>query len=139
MSPLEGKVAAILNEREIAINLGKTAGVEPDMKFAVLWEKEVKDPDTGEVLGNAAGEKIRVKAVSVQDKITIARTYEIVSGLRIPIPLLFEMERVRTLKYDPRYAFGDLDESQSYVKVGDNVRQIVEEWEEQQPDKQGEP
>ena len=50
---LEGKVAAILNERVLVINIGPYAGVEEDMKFSIIdGEVSLKDPNTGKVLGN---------------------------------------------------------------------------------------
>ena len=52
MPMLEGQVAAILNEREMVINIGEDAGVKRDMIFRVLDKNvPVKDPKTGEVLG----------------------------------------------------------------------------------------
>lgn len=45
---LRGKVALILNEREIVINIGAEQGVKPGMKFKVLADTptEILDPDT---------------------------------------------------------------------------------------------
>ncbi len=48
-----GQVADILNEREVVINLGSNYEIQVGMRFAILDELvyEVKDPDTGEILG----------------------------------------------------------------------------------------
>lgn len=74
---LEGKVAQIVSEREIAINIGSLQGVEKGMKFAVLAPspQEVKDPETGELLDVIDREKIRVEATEVRERITICATY----------------------------------------------------------------
>ena len=49
--PIRGKVARVLNSREIAINLGSTNGVVVGMHFDVVDSKEdIRDPDTKEVL-----------------------------------------------------------------------------------------
>ena len=44
---IEGKVAAILNERDLVINRGSDSGVQEGMRFGVV-EKDVPivDPDT---------------------------------------------------------------------------------------------
>jgi hypothetical protein len=73
---IEGKVAAILNDRELVINKGETSGVKSGMIFGVLEEKEVQDPDTKEELGLIEIVKIRVKVVDVKPKMSICRTYE---------------------------------------------------------------
>ena len=45
---IEGKVAAIVNERELAINRGADVGVKEGMIFKVVEpELDVTDPDTG--------------------------------------------------------------------------------------------
>ena len=51
---IQGKVAAILTLREPIINRGSADGVQIGMRFAVLNSQgvDVKDPDTGELLGS---------------------------------------------------------------------------------------
>jgi len=67
--PIRGKVARILNSRELVINVGSKDGVAVGMKFDVLEPKreEIKDPDTGEVLGSLARPKVRARVKSVQE------------------------------------------------------------------------
>lgn len=76
--PIRGKVAQVLNAREIAINKGSTDGVDVDMYFDVVDPKEqnIKDPDTGEVLGSLERPRIRLKIIHVQDKLAVASTYK---------------------------------------------------------------
>lgn len=60
---IRGKVARILNSRELAINVGAADGVKVGMYFDVLDPKgeDIKDPDSGEVLGSLERPKVRVK------------------------------------------------------------------------------
>ena len=75
---LEGRVAEILNEREVAINLGSEEGVAPEMRFAILSGHPyvIKDPETGDELGEVDRPKVRVKVSLVKDRFCLARTYE---------------------------------------------------------------
>jgi hypothetical protein len=143
--PIEGKVAQVLNEREVAINIGTEHGVETDMKFEILSEKPIiiTDPDTGDEIGTIDRVKVRVKAVEVQPRMSIARTYETyqvnVGGAGPLFPALTEIAeisrrfvpekwvtRVKTLRIDQSDLPGPLDEKYSIVRQGDRVRQIVE-------------
>ena len=64
------RVAAILNARELAINIGSDGGVVQGMKFAVLAESPtiVTDPMTGDELDQIDREKVRVEAIEVSPK-----------------------------------------------------------------------
>ena len=75
--PIRGKVARVLNAREIAINVGTENGVTVGMYFDVLdpHYEDIKDPDTGEVLGSFERPKVRVKIIHVQEKSSLATTY----------------------------------------------------------------
>lgn len=69
---LQGKVAAILSEKEIILNRGTAHGVKPGMKFAILGSvEEIKDPDTGELLDTIHLAKGLVQAREVREKIAI--------------------------------------------------------------------
>lgn len=137
--PLRGKVAAILNERELAINIGTTDGVKPGMKFKVLAEypTEVFDPETSERLGTIDREKVRVQATEVRERMSICRTYRtryIPGGLLYHYAEAFDLYRPsrkvpETLKADDSSRLPPLPEEQSYVKIGDRVVQLAEEAE----------
>lgn len=140
---ITGQVAAILNEREVVMNVGHEAGVSEGMKFKVMDQpKAVKDPSTGEEIGTVSREKLRVKVVQVQPRIAIARTYETYEknlggigpgfGMLAGFSKFFEppkiVTRVRTLRYeDSGLDYGPIDEAQSFVKVGDPVELVEEE------------
>jgi len=128
---LEGKVAAILNARELAINIGSAQGVTVGMKFRVLAETpiSVADPDTDTELGVVDREKVRVQAVEVQDRLTVCRTYQTrrIGGSSFFFNrALVEMNSppittVESLKADSSSFPPPLTEAESYVKRGDRV------------------
>jgi hypothetical protein len=136
---LSGVVAAILNDREIVINLGAEAGAMVGMKFRVFDRPaEVRDPNTKEILGTVRREKVRVKVVAVQNKLSIGRTYETyevheggggfdsLGWARLLKPPRV-VTHVRTLRYDDSgLDYGPLEEDKSYVKVGDPVESFEE-------------
>ena len=138
--PIRGKVARILNSRDLAINVGSKDGVVVGMYFDVLDPKgeDIKDPDTGEVLGSVERPKVRVQIVQVQERLSVASTYKKrqvnVGGqgadLRGTLAELFMppklVTKYETLKTTER-TWEDLDESESYVKIGDPVVQVVSE------------
>jgi hypothetical protein len=137
---LTGKVAAILNSRELAMNIGANGGIEVGMVFRVLGEAVLKDPDTGEQLGTVRHEKGRVKVTAVEKRFAIARTFEtyevniggiglgridMLSAVGESTARLFSpsewVTRVQTLKYeDSGLELPEReDKSSIYVKVGD--------------------
>jgi hypothetical protein len=75
---LRGKVAKILNERDIALNIGSAQGVIKGMKFAIVGptSQEIRDPETGEVLDVVDQLKALIQAKEVRERITICSTYK---------------------------------------------------------------
>lgn len=135
---LQGKVARVLNSREVAINIGSANGVEIGMKFDIMSDKkeDILDPDTSDVLGSLDRPKVRVSISYVMDKFAVASTYKTrsvnvggVGGIGPSFAKLLSppkwIETVETLKTSER-TWEDLDESQSYVKTGDLVVQVIE-------------
>lgn len=127
---MRGKVAAILNERELVINLGSANGVKEGMKFKVIEpELQILDPDTQEFLGTFDREKVRIKVVEVNPKYSVGSTYETyVVTLETPTLLSFgprtsqttrEVRRVRTLRADGGLYLEPMDETKSFVHIGD--------------------
>jgi hypothetical protein len=130
---LEGKVALVLNERELVINIGLSNGVKQGMCFAVLAETSlpVIDPATGERLGNLDREKVRVQVIDVQDRLTVCKTYYFretgfnVSSFNPLATLVGPYRRVyETLDAAKENYPAPLSQEQSYVQIGDRVRQI---------------
>ena len=132
---IEGKVAKILNTREIVINRGSVDGVQQGMKFEVIDDfYEIFDPDTNNSLGTFKRVKIRVKAAEIHTRFSIARTYE---TYRVTEPSAIEIAtiptaasifsktvtKVRTISSSET----DYEEGRGHVQVGDKVAQILED------------
>jgi hypothetical protein len=144
--PIRGKVARILNSRELVINLGSNDGVIVGMKFDVLDPKgeDIKDPDTGEVLGSLSRPKVRVRVKTLDDRICVAATFRErqvnIGGVGTSpvdplgtVGVLSELlrppkyvKKVETFKTDEK-TWEDIEETQSFVKTGDPVIQVIEE------------
>lgn len=69
MKKIEGKVAKILDEYSIVINVGSNNGVVDGMVFAIFAQSddEITDPDSGKVLGKLEYVKDHVFVSHVQD------------------------------------------------------------------------
>jgi hypothetical protein len=138
--PLVGRVAMVLNERELAINIGASSGVEVGMKFKVLADEptEILDPETDESLGSIDREKVRVQAREVQERFSICRTYVTrringgpfygLTGMSTSLARLYAPPREvpETLKAEDSSLLPPLSEKESYVKKGDRVVQLIE-------------
>lgn len=138
--PIKGKVAKILTARELVINIGSKNGVMEGMKFVVLDPKgeDIKDPETGHILGSIERPKIKVKIIKVQENLSVASTFQkksvniggtasslmgsAVSDFFLPPKWI---EKYETLKTKEK-TWEDLDESESFVKTGDPVVQIID-------------
>jgi hypothetical protein len=148
-TPLKGRVAQILNARELVINIGRAAGVKSGMKFAVLSETpmEIRDPESKEVLDVIDREKVRVEASEVRAKITICRTYrqKTIPGGPLYISTLTSLKNIagvlggggtdlykppeatpETLKAEDASLPPALSPQESYVKINDRVVQVTE-------------
>jgi hypothetical protein len=138
---LKGAVATVLSSRELVINLGSEAGVEPGMKFAVLNRKgvDITDPETNESIGSVPIAKVIVEVTRVEPKLSVARTFKkrrrnvggsgalgiaSMTNLFEPPKYVDEWETLRTAQ-KPEIA--ELPADQSYVKRGDPVEQVVGE------------
>lgn len=74
---ITAKIAEILDQYRVVINRGRLDGVRNSMRFYVYDEgKEIKDPDTGEVLEKEEILKAYLKVIHVQDKISILESDE---------------------------------------------------------------
>lgn len=137
---ITGKVARVLNSREVVINRGADDGVVKGTIFEVLDAdgSDISDPDTGEVIGSVHRPKVRVRVTEVQPKLCLAGTFRVrrvnVGGVGSPFlgNLTSAMappkwvERVETFKSEDA-AWEKISEAASYVKRGDPVRQVVEQ------------
>lgn len=130
---LEGRVASILNAREIVINIGSNVGVVAGQKFAVLAAApiEIRDPESQKLLDTVDREKVRVEATEVRPCITICRTYRMKGGMLEPAPSLHYLPSVvmsslvdaapETLRVEDASVPPALAEEESYVKINDRI------------------
>ena len=78
---VEGKVAKLLSETHLIVNLGSMHGIRLGTVFTILAQgDQVTDPDTNEVLGKWEIAKGRVVATHVQDKMSTCEAYEEPAG-----------------------------------------------------------
>lgn len=139
---IRSKVARVLNSREIVIAAGSEQGVRVGMYFDVLDPKgeDIRDPDSGEILGSIDRPKVRVKVTSIQEKLAIASTFKkqkinvggeaegfasIGAFSRALMPPKY-VTKYETLKTNEK-TWEDLEEDQSYVKTGDPVVEVAQE------------
>lgn len=145
MQPIEGKVAQVISERDVAINRGSSAGVEVGMRFKILSSEpsEVLDPDTNELLGTVDISKVEVEVISVQENLAVCRTFKKIVipgrpkrvGLASSYSSLSEnifgdagtpdSERYQTLRSDESFVVNELDPNGSFVKRGDRAIQMI--------------
>jgi hypothetical protein len=116
--------------------MGAKNGITPGMVFKVLDRKgqDIKDPATGEVLGSILRTKVVVRVTTVEERISLCETFRTrprnVGGTGVgSFARMFQaprwIEQYETLKTDEA-TWEDLDESESYVKVGDPVEEVLE-------------
>ena len=135
--PIRGKVARVLNPREVAINVGATNGVAVGMYFDIVGREDIKDPDTEEVLGSLDRPKVRVQVTEVKERLSVASTCQgervNVGGKGLISISLGDFSRalmppVWVTKYETFHTKEKtLQEANSDVKTGDPVVQIIEE------------
>lgn len=137
-APIEGKVAQILSDKLIIINVGLAAGVKVGMRFVVLAQgDEVKDPASGAVLGRWELPKGYLCVTHSQDRLSTCE------GAALPTPLgAGEGEQVlsaamveASMRPESWGGSGtrlDVNRSQvsgtpriGPVSVGDTVRQVI--------------
>jgi hypothetical protein len=134
---IRGKVAQILNSREVAINLGSEHGVCEGMLFDVIDPKgeDIIDPDTDVVIGSLERAKVRLRVTSVRPKLSVASTFKKervniggvgigtsgLSQLFLPTEYITQYETLKTTEK----TWEDLPEKESYVKRGDPVVEVT--------------
>lgn len=74
--PIRGKVAAVLDEERLVLNVGADHGVARNMVFKITETRVIRDPDTGDELGEVEVMKIKVQVGEIKERIAIAYPYE---------------------------------------------------------------
>jgi hypothetical protein len=137
---IRGRVAQILNRRELVLNVGSQQGVTKGMKFAVLNARGTKivDPDTGEDLGSVDVPKVVVEVSNVESHLAVAHTQSRprnVGGAGLSVggafAELFKQPRwiheAESLRLEDKPYVKEMDAEDSYVKIGDPVVQVLDE------------
>lgn len=143
--PIRGKVAAIVSNRAIAINRGPEDGVRIGTRFAVLYpasaEPVIRDPDTGEELGEVGLPKVVVKVFKLSGpRLCVARTYRSIPpkrgkpGSAFAASAYIEQmisgtpgvpEQFETLSVDDQHRIDQqIKPEDSFVEVGDLVVEV---------------
>lgn len=76
IEPIRGKVARVLNEKELALNIGAANGVTVGMIFDIIEAIQIKDPDTSKRLGKVERSKISLAIIEVQEKLSVASSLD---------------------------------------------------------------
>ena len=126
--PLKGKIARILDSRQVIINIGSLGGVKLGMYFDILDAsgQDVLDPGTNELLGSLNRTKAHLKVIQVLDKMSVASTYREVTTDPFSFAQALMMGRfgstttTETLKTEL-----NAPEDASEVRVGDSVIQVA--------------
>lgn len=144
---IRGHVAKIVNVRQLVINIGSDDGVIVDMMFDVVepTTQEVRDPLSGEVLGNLDLPKKRVRVTRVMDRMSVASTLSkrVNKGGQGGLSLSGVLDNIRNSTLDQIYqephwvtvyetlkksdsSYEPLHEDESAVRVGDPVVEVRE-------------
>lgn len=144
VEPIRGKVAKVINSRQVALNIGRNHGVRHGMRFDITEPEgmSIKDPDTDEVLGSFSAPKTRVKVIHADDRLSVAVTYRAKNVMvRDYDPnartILGTVRLFQPAKLEPRFetldvpfgfspANGESDRRSSPVADGDPVVQVID-------------
>ena len=119
-----GKVARIVSDKEVVLNVGSHDGVKTNMEFVIYAEGDhILDPETGEDLGAIETVKSRVAIVHVMERMSRAET----STYEVTIDDDYRWgERTETRHYRLNVEGSDirpLDEDLT-VRIGDSVKSV---------------
>lgn len=114
---MEGRVSEIIDHYTIAMNIGEDKDVSNGMKFHILEPKiPIKDPETGEELGEYDYIKATVEITTVYEKFSIAKSCETITSLVLPFPSMTSAKLKKLL--------ADSYRVNMKINIGDHVRLI---------------
>ncbi len=117
------KIIKIIDDETLVINAGYDNGIKIGDDFEIFEDgEEIKDPDTGEVLGTLDTIKERVEAIDVFPKMCICRHNIIVNYIKA-ITGDFTKIKSKTLNIDSSQISGGLSDNLT-IHIGDKVRKI---------------
>jgi len=122
---LRGQVAKVLSPYKVLINLGRINNVKKGMKFVIYEEGEmIKDPATKEDLEKLELVKGYVEVTHVQERMSIAESFETEKRIYRPFESLWPKEEI-TVTEKKELTTEEIEEPKpSPLKEGDLVRQI---------------
>ena len=114
MGPMiEGKVAAIIDDTTLVLNVGLEDGVKEGMFFSIFaLHGEIKDPDSGEALGNWEMVKARVIATHVQPRLCTVR-----APMRVEAPMIGDTRPLSTMMVEHSVSRPGADEEWQKLEV----------------------
>ena len=133
---IQGRIAKVLNNRDVAINRGSDHGVKKKMLFDVLDREnhDIQDPETGQNLGSFRSSRIRLVITHVDRKFAVAsargksvneggheQEWGVFARSLLPPTWVTKYETLARADESGRDA---LDEKDSCVKTGDPVIQV---------------
>ncbi len=122
-----GRVIRIFNETTILVNAGRKEGLTMGDRVVVIEKgDEVKDPESGESLGELELVKAELRATDVQERMSILKSLVKKDTSNVPLSsrMIEDSIRVRYSEEKMIVAAGEMSgmPSPSPVKVGDTVR-----------------
>lgn len=113
---LDAKIATILSDTSIAINVGEDDGVDLDSVVFVWRSVDVEDPDNGEVLGTVKLKNLKLNVYEVYPRLALAKVeaqgYNPLAGMFKPGKVISSTDRI-------------LDQDYVDLSIGDAVTVIV--------------
>ena len=123
MDPIRGKVAQILDSRQVILNVGSTDRVAEGMMFKIINPKgeHIRDPDTQRVLGSVESPRAFVRVVQVQENLAVATT-----SMANPVFTPASLGPIARALMPPRWVdqYESLGANLSTVNIGDPVVQV---------------
>lgn len=89
----KGKVATLISDSELAFNVGSTSGVQPNDMVTLFERIEIKDPDSGSVLGSVRIPRINLKVNILGEAFGTGLVVD-----REPMNSITDAARIRPLK-----------------------------------------
>ena len=125
MEPIRGRVAQILDSKQVVLNVGSARDVDVDMIFKVINPRgeQIKDPETDLVLGSVESPKLLIRVIEVQANLSVA-TISAANPAVTP-GALGPFARVLM---PPRWVdqFETLGTDTTKVNIGDPVVQVIQ-------------
>jgi hypothetical protein len=138
-APVEGKVARILDDQTLVLNVGSAHGVVQGMVFCIFAPvEEVRDPDTGQPLGAWEAVKGYVQASHPQERLTVCRAWapaprrpedpsaHVLSAEMIEVSMLHGGTQPKTRLHVDKAQLSGMPEV-GPIQVGDRARAVEEE------------